>query len=235
MPKTSSQTPAAALPSEMAVKRRRPPVVGPLGRPAPEPSAISLLADELARLIDGAQQEVAMAASAALTTLHWRIGHRLRAEILGARRARFGAGIVVAVGAELGRRYGRGYCEASLRRMIRFAEAYPNPEIVSELQRRVSWQHFEELMLGADPLRRGYYSAMKGELTPGLVLREPTMLDFLGHDGACPEAAPRDHASVVLREAPGDSSHLCAGSVETNVSPRRSNVWAACASPKGNQ
>lgn len=200
MPKTSSQNPAAALASRITVKKRRPAVVGPLGRPTAEPSAINLLTDEFGALIDAAQQEVAMAASTALTTLHWRIGHRLRSEILGPRRAQFGAGIVVTVGAELGRRYGPGYGEASLRQMIRFAEAYPKPEVVSEFERRMSWGHFKELLLVADPLRRGYYSGMKGELTPGLVLREPAMLDFLGQGGARCEGSAEDLESTVVRE-----------------------------------
>lgn len=176
-------------------------MVGPLGRPAPEPSAIGVLADELGALIEAAQQEVAMVASAALTTLHWRIGQRIRSEILGARRGQFGAGIVVAIGAELGRRYGHGYREASLRQMIRFAEAYPDPAVVSELQRSLSWNHFKELMLVADPLRRGYYAAMKGELTPGLVFRESNMLDFLGVGSSGPDSSADDDLKrAVLRE-----------------------------------
>src|SRR5690606_7378772 len=167
MSKTSSQTRAAtALVPQLGVKRRRPPVVGPLGRPAPEPSALVRLADELGALIDAAEQEDAMTAASALTTLHWRIGRRVRSEILGARRQQFGAGIVVALGAELARRYGRGYGEAALRQMIRFAEAYPEPDFASELGRRLSWHHFKDLLVVADPLRRGYFAAMKGELTP---------------------------------------------------------------------
>lgn len=191
MSKTSSQTRAAtALVPQLGVKRRRPPVVGPLGRPAPEPSALVRLADELGALIDAAEQEVAMTATSALTTLHWRIGRRVRSEILGARRQQFGAGIVVALGAELARRYGRGYGEAALRQMIRFAEAYPEPDFASELGRRLSWHHFKDLLVVADPLRRGYFAAMKGELTPGLVLREPTMRAFLGQDRLGQDSPP---------------------------------------------
>ncbi len=41
---------------------------------------------------------------------------------------------------------GRGYTEKSLRHMIRFAEAFPDEEIVSALRRELSWTHFKEII-----------------------------------------------------------------------------------------
>lgn len=57
-------------------------------------------------------------------------------------------------------RYGRGFDEKSLRHMLRFAEAYPDPEIVSALRRQLSWTHFKRLIYLEDPLKRDFYAEM---------------------------------------------------------------------------
>jgi uncharacterized protein DUF1016/nuclease YhcG-like protein len=86
---------------------------------------------------------VAQTANAALTTLHWQIGARGRQDVLRERRAKYGAEIVAALGRRLEARFGRGFGEKSLRRMVQFAEAFPDPEIVAALRRQLSWAHFE--------------------------------------------------------------------------------------------
>ena len=44
--------------------------------------------------------------------------------------------------------------------MIRFAEAFPTPEIVSTLSRQLSWSHFVEIIPLDDPLKRDFYAEM---------------------------------------------------------------------------
>ena len=67
-------------------------------RDAVEGSAISALVRELGSMIDAARKQVASAANAALTTLYWQIGHRVRTEVLAGQRAEYGAEIVAAAG-----------------------------------------------------------------------------------------------------------------------------------------
>jgi predicted nuclease of restriction endonuclease-like (RecB) superfamily len=44
--------------------------------------------------------------------------------------------------------------------MLRFAEAYPEVEIVSTLSRQLAWSHFLELIYLKDPLQRNFYTQM---------------------------------------------------------------------------
>jgi hypothetical protein len=93
--------------------------------------AVTTLIRDLGAMIEAARKQVATAANAALTTLYWQIGNRVHREILDDRRAEYGGRIVSAVGRQLEARYGRGFGEKSLRHMVRFARAFPEPEIVS--------------------------------------------------------------------------------------------------------
>lgn len=125
-----------------------------------EPLALQGLTTELGAWIEDARKQVAVTANAALTTLYWRIGHRVSTEVLGGGRAEYGEQIVSAVGRQLEARYGRGFGEKSLRHMVRFAEAFPDAEIVAALRRQLSWSHFKALIYLKDDLRRSFYAEM---------------------------------------------------------------------------
>ena len=121
---------------------------------------ISVLVRELGSMIDGARMQVAGAANAALTTLYWQIGHRVRTEVLAGQRAEYGAEIVAAAGRQLEMRYGRGFGEKNLRRMVQFATVFPEAEIVAALRRQLTWAHFKLLIPLKDSLRREFYAEM---------------------------------------------------------------------------
>jgi predicted nuclease of restriction endonuclease-like (RecB) superfamily len=118
------------------------------------------LALDIGNLIESARGQVAQAANAALTTLYWQIGTRIHQDVLKARRAEYGAQIVSAVGRQLEAHYGRGFGEKSLRHMVRFAEAFPDAEIVSALRRQLAWTHFKQIIYIDHPLKREFYAEM---------------------------------------------------------------------------
>ncbi len=118
------------------------------------------LARELGAWIEEARGQAEVAVNAALTTLYWRIGERIATEVLRNARGSYGEKIVSALGRQLEARYGRGFGEKSLRHMVRFVEAFPDPEIVSALRRQLSWSHFKALVYLKDELRRGFYAEM---------------------------------------------------------------------------
>ncbi|MCC6664072.1 MAG: DUF1016 family protein [Polyangiaceae bacterium] len=111
-------------------------------------------------MIDAARKQLAVAANAALTTLYWHIGHRVRTEVLEEQRAEYGAQIVAAVGRQLEARYGRGFGEKNLRRMVQFAEVFPDSAIVAALLRQLGWTHFTLLIPLKEPLKRDFYAEM---------------------------------------------------------------------------
>lgn len=125
----------------------------------PSVPASPLLAD-LRGLILQARESVARTVNSGLVLLYWQIGTRIRQDILNEKRAEYGEKIVHALSAQLTAEFGRGFSEKSLRHMIRFAEAFPDVEIVSALLRQLSWTHFLTLIYLQDPLKRDFYAEM---------------------------------------------------------------------------
>lgn len=125
--------------------------------PAPAVAADRLLGDVRA-LIESAREHTARAVNSALVGLYWQIGMRIRDDVLKNQRADYGAKIVSALGRQLTSEYGRGFSEKSLRHMLRFAEVFPDPEILSALRRELSWTHFKEIIYIDDPLKREFYA-----------------------------------------------------------------------------
>jgi predicted nuclease of restriction endonuclease-like (RecB) superfamily len=143
--------------------------------------------------------------NSALVLLYWRIGQRIRQDSLKEKRAEYGEQIVSAVSRELAVEFGQGFSEKNLWHMIRFAEVFPDEEILSALRRELSWTHFKQIIYLDDPLKRDFYAEMcrierialskkpeklireeldtlraEDKLTPDLVFRDPYFLDFLG-------------------------------------------------------
>lgn len=123
------------------------------------PSPDALLA-ELRGMIAEAREQVAQVANAALTTLYWRIGHRISRDILGEKRADYGKRIVASLGRQLAAEFGAGFGEKNLHRMIQFAEAFPDEQIVAALRRQLGWTHFKAIIPLKDPLARDFYAEM---------------------------------------------------------------------------
>jgi predicted nuclease of restriction endonuclease-like (RecB) superfamily len=103
---------------------------------------------------------VAVGVNAALTMLYWRIGTRIRTDILGEQRASYGEEILQSLSAKLSAEFGHGYGEKNLRRMIQFAEVFPDQQIVAALLRQLGWTHFTMLIPLKDPLQRDFYAEM---------------------------------------------------------------------------
>jgi hypothetical protein len=115
---------------------------------------------EIRGLIEEARRQTTIAVNMGLTLLYWRIGKRIHFEVLGSERAAYGAQIVATVSRQLVVDYGRGYSEKNLRRMVQFAEAFPEQEIVATLSRQLSWSHFSALLPLSQPFQREFYAEM---------------------------------------------------------------------------
>jgi len=119
----------------------------------------ALLAD-VRELIETTRREVAHSVNSALVMLYWRIGRRIRRDVLKEQRAKYGKQIISGIGKQLEMEFGRGFSGKSLRHMIRFAEAFPNKQIVSSLMRQLSWTHFLAIIYIKEPLQRDFYAEM---------------------------------------------------------------------------
>jgi len=70
-------------------------------------------------------------------------------------RAAYGREIVATLAQELTRTYGGGFAEKNLRRMMQFAEVFPDEQIVVSLIRQLSWTHIIIIPL-KQPLQREF-------------------------------------------------------------------------------
>jgi predicted nuclease of restriction endonuclease-like (RecB) superfamily len=126
------------------------------------------LLKELAQLIEQSQQQVVAQANSTLTLLFWQVGKRINENILQNKRADYGKRIVPTVSAQLEIRFGRNFTEKNVRRMIKFAEQFPDMKIVVPLARQLSWSHFVELL----PLKSGeaqvFYAQVAATQTLGI-------------------------------------------------------------------
>lgn len=124
-----------------------------------QPPVDQMLTD-IRSVIERARQQASTAVNAAQTYMYWHIGQRIHTELLGSERAPYGAQIVATVSRQLVLEYGRGFAEKNLRRMVQFAEAYPDEQIVATLLRQLSWSHFLALLPLNKPCQRDFYAEM---------------------------------------------------------------------------
>jgi hypothetical protein len=109
------------------------------------------LLEDIRGLIESAKSRFAQTANAALVALYWNVGKRIKTDILGNERAQYGGEIVSALSGQLTAEY--GFSEKNLRRMIQFAEVFPDQQIVVSLTRQLSWTHFVALIPMKEPRR----------------------------------------------------------------------------------
>lgn len=122
------------------------------------PETEALLSD-IRSLTEAARMRVSTTANVEMVLLYWHIGDRIRKDILGMERADYGKQIVQTLSGKLILEYGRGFTRTNLFNMIRFAEVFPDREIVHALSGQLSWTHFREIIYLED-LKRDFYAEM---------------------------------------------------------------------------
>ena len=116
------------------------------------------LMQDLRQIIEQARGHVAATANYALTTMYWYIGERINREVLGNERAEYGKQIVSQVATQLQFEYGKkGFELRNIRRMMQFAQQFPEFRIVSQVAAQLSWSHFIEVLSLKDELQREFY------------------------------------------------------------------------------
>jgi len=115
------------------------------------------LVHELRTLIEAGRGHVAQTVNSELVWTYWQIGTRLRQHVLGEERGAYGERVVANVAKVLSEEYGRGFNKRNLHHMIRFAEVFPDPDLVHALRSQMSWTHLREIVALDDPLKRRFY------------------------------------------------------------------------------
>jgi len=119
------------------------------------------LFSDICQIIESAKNRVAVKANAELTLMYWNIGHRINTDVLGNKRAEYGKQIVETLAQQLHEHFHTGqFSLRSLRRMMQFAEEFPDIQIVSQLATQLTWSHFLEILPIKDGLSREFYLTM---------------------------------------------------------------------------
>jgi len=118
------------------------------------------LFQDLRSLIIEARQDVARQVNSALVLLYWRVGQRIRKDILKEKRADYGEEIVPTLSTQLSEEFGPSFSMRNLWHMIRFAEVFPDEKIVNALSTQLGWSHFVEIVPLKDELQRDFYAEM---------------------------------------------------------------------------
>lgn len=101
---------------------------------------------DLKQLIDQGRSQAVAAVNSAITVTYWHVGRRINEEVLHGERAKYGKQVIPSLAKELVALYGKSFEARNLRRMMQFAEVFPDFKIVSPLVSQLSWTHFIILM-----------------------------------------------------------------------------------------
>ena len=113
---------------------------------------------DLSLIIEQGIKQVAIQVNSTLTLTYWEIGKRINIDVLQNQRAEYGKQIVATVAAQLVEKYGRSFSARNLRRMMQFADEFPDPKIVTPLVRQLSWSHFIILIPLKESAKRLFYA-----------------------------------------------------------------------------
>ena len=119
-----------------------------------------LLFTEVAKLIEESKSFVATTVNSTITILYWKIGKRINQEVLNNKRAEYGKQIVVSLMLQLTGQYGKGWSEKHLRHCLRSAETFTKEQILSAVQRELSWTHVKAIMYLEKDVQRDFYLQM---------------------------------------------------------------------------
>ena len=120
----------------------------------------TVIFDEIKSLIEDSRHQIAITVNATMTMLYWQIGKRINQEILKDQRAEYGKQIIATLAKQLTIEYGNSFAEKNLRRMVQFAQIFPDYEIVVSVIRQLTWTHLLAIIPIEDPLKRQFYIKM---------------------------------------------------------------------------
>ena len=105
-----------------------------------------LLFNDLAAIIEQGKKQAVVHVNNVLTTTYWKVGQKINQHILNNERAEYGKEVIVTVSARLVEQFGKSFEIRNLRRMLQFAQVFPDFQIVSQVATQLSWSHIIELL-----------------------------------------------------------------------------------------
>lgn len=96
------------------------------------------LNSQIKQWIDESKQQIAVSVNSTMTLLYWRIGKRIKEEILQDKRAEYGKQVIANLSKDLTLLYGKGWSVKQLHHCLRSAEVFTDEKIVYTLCRQLN-------------------------------------------------------------------------------------------------
>ncbi|KHJ36570.1 hypothetical protein PBAC_32530 [Pedobacter glucosidilyticus] len=116
-----------------------------------------ILFKDIVYIIEKGKQQAVAQVNSMLTLTYWHIGNKINDHILKNERAEYGEKIIENIASALEKEYGRSYSLRNVRRMMQFADIFPNYQIVTPLVTQLSWSHFLLLLPLKGEDQRNFY------------------------------------------------------------------------------
>lgn len=124
----------------------------------PEMNVEKILFTDLAKIIEQGKSQLTKQVNSVLTLTYWHVGKKINDHILENKRAEYGKQVIPIISQQLVNKYGNSFALRNLRRMMQFADQFPQLLIVSPLVTQLSWTHFIVLFSVKTEQGRIYYA-----------------------------------------------------------------------------
>jgi len=123
------------------------------------PEEIALYSD-VRNMIAEARKRAYVAINTEAIMVNWRVGTRIRTDILKNKRAEYGKQIIAKLAFRLTEEFGRGWGVQTLQHCVRSAYTFSEEQISYAVRTQLSWTHLRSLMSVESDLARTFYLEM---------------------------------------------------------------------------
>lgn len=123
------------------------------------PEENSLYSD-VRNMIAEARKRAYVAINTEAIMVNWRVGTRIRTDILKNQRAEYGKQIIAKLAFRLTEEFGRGWGVQTLQHCVRSAYTFSEEQISYAVRTQLSWTHLRSLMSVESDLARTFYLEM---------------------------------------------------------------------------
>lgn len=127
-----------------------------------------MLFKHITGIIEARKKRAGVFANSEVTMMFWEIGRHIGSVVLGGERTKYGKQILLTLSRGLVERYGNSFEYTNITRMIKFAELFPDSEILVTLSQQLSWSHFIAILPLKDEEARLYYAKDAAERNLGV-------------------------------------------------------------------
>ena len=118
------------------------------------------LYEDVCYFIDDTRNKIATYVNTGICMTRWKVGKRIREDILYNKRAEYGKQVLQRLAERLNKRYGHGWGFQTLQHCVRAAYTFSEDEIGYALHAQLTWTHLRSLFSIKDALAREFYIEM---------------------------------------------------------------------------